>query len=566
MSRDAVAGDQSPQSRHPVNLVVLDGGRGIITANQLSGTLSWLDATELKVQREIAVGKSLSDVISVPSRSLLLVTDEANHELVAVQVSGKTLSVSKRLKVSPYPVTVRANADGSRAYVASLWSRTLTVVDLVVWLDSPMIDATAKAQVVRLPFAPREQVYVETADKLIVADAFGSRLAVIDPASGSVESVRELPAHGIRQLRLHPGRPRLLLTHQMLSRLAHTTFDDVHWGGLMVNCLRSLPLDDVLQPHLDPIKQGQLDYIGGPEQGAGDPAGFVMRADKVVAIALSGTNEVVFDDGNHLYAKRVAVGDRPTAMALDPDGQRAFVINTLADSVSVLDLDKRAVIGTISLGQALVLSAADRGERLFHSAQLSHDRWFSCASCHVDGHTSGQLNDNFTDGSFGTAKRILTLRGVGDTAPYAWSGRFPTLADQIQHSIKSTMQGEALSDDQTLDLEAYLRTLPAAPAVGATDHAAAERGAKLFRQFDCNRCHSQPAYTSNRIADVNLKDERGNSKYNPPSLRGVSQNAPYFHDGRAATLDEVLLKYQHQLDAKLSEEQVHDLVQYLNSL
>jgi cytochrome c peroxidase len=176
------------------------------------------------------------------------------------------------------------------------------------------------------------------------------------------------------------------------------------------------------------------------------------------------------------------------------------------------------------------------------------------------------LNDNFTDGSFGTAKRVLSLRGVGDTAPYAWNGRFPELGDQIRHSIKSTMQGEGISDEQVTDLEAFLRTLTAAPAVGAADQAASDRGARLFKQFDCGRCHSQPAYTSARIADVNLRDERGHSKYNPPSLRGVSQNAPYFHDGRAVTLDEVFSKYQHQLDAGLTDEQVHDLVEYLNSL
>lgn len=557
------------QFRRPVNLTVLDRGRGIVTANQRSGSISWLDSNDLKIRREIPVGKSLSDVVWVSERSRLIATDEAAHELIAVELAGDSPKVTLRLKVSPFPVTVRVSADGAQAFVVSLWSRTVTVVDLASWLDAPEAPGPAvktKRQVIRLPFAPREQVYVEAAKKLIVADAFGPRLAVVDPASGLLESVRELPAHGIRQLRLHPTKPRLLLTHQMLSRLAHTTLDDVHWGGLMVNCLRSLPLDDVLSPQTDPIKQGQLDYIGAPEQGAGDPAGFVIRADKTIAIALSGTNEVVFDDGNHLYSKRVKVGDRPTAMALDPDGRRAYVINSLADSISVLDLDQRLVIGTISFGPTPALSAADRGERLFHSAGLSHDRWFSCASCHIDGHTNGLLNDNFTDGSFGTAKRILTLRGIGDTAPYAWSGRFPTLADQITNSIKSTMQGEALSNEQTNDLEAYLRTLPPPPAVGSAEGAAVDRGAKLFERLDCGRCHSQPAFTSARIAEVNLKDERGNSKFNPPSLRGVSQNAPYFHDGRAATLDEVFSKHQHQLNEKLTDEQIHDLVEYLNSL
>jgi cytochrome c peroxidase len=278
------------------------------------------------------------------------------------------------------------------------------------------------------------------------------------------------------------------------------------------------------------------------------------------------SNELVLDDGNHLFAKRLKMEECPTAVALSPDGLHAFVVNTLSDSVTVVHLARRDIVGTISLGPTLEPTAADRGERLFHSARLSHDSWFSCASCHLDGHTNGLLNDNFTDGSFGTAKRVLSLRGVADTAPYAWSGRFETLADQIKHSIKSTMQGDALSDEQTSDLETYLRTLPPAPPVGLPDQTTVTRGAALFERLDCARCHARPAFTSPRLADVKLKDEQGLSKYNPPSLRGISQNSPYFHDGRAATLDEVFTKFRHQLETELPSSDLIDLVAYLDSL
>lgn len=553
--------------RRPVALAVIDEGRRVVTANQRSGSVSLVDPNSLKFLREIRVGKKLSDVVISPTdRSLLLTADEEAHELIAMRLTGDTAIVRKRLNVSPYPVTVRVSADGTHAFVASLWSRTLTVVDLSAWLSDETETPQVTPRTVRLSFAPREILFVDAANKLIVADAFGSKLAVIDPVSFRVESVRELPAHGIRQLRLHPTKPRLVMTHQMLSRLAHTTFDDVHWGGLMVNCLRSLPLADVLDPKRDPLKGSDLEYLGGPERGAGDPAGFVMRPDGLIAVALSGTDELVLDDGNHLFAKRLKMEERPTAVAISPDGLQAFVVNTLSDSVTVVHLARRDIVGTISLGTTPEPMAADRGERLFHNARLSHDSWFSCASCHLDGHTNGLLNDNFTDGTFGTAKRVLSLRGVADTAPYAWSGRFETLADQIKHSIQSTMQGEALAGEQASDLETYLRTLPPVPPIGSSDQSAVFRGASLFDQLDCARCHARPAFTSPRLADVKLKDEQGLSKFNPPSLRGISQNGPYFHDGRATTLDEVFNKFRHQLDGNLSPDQLRDLVAYLNSL
>ena len=68
------------------------------------------------------------------------------------------------------------------------------------------------------------------------------------------------------------------------------------------------------------------------------------------------------------------------------------------------------------------------------------------------------------------------------------------------------------------------------------------------------------------MADVKLKDEHGRTRFNPPSLRGISQNAPYFHDGRATTLDEVFTKFLHQLDATIPSDELTDLVAYLNSL
>ena len=47
----------------------------------------------------------------------------------------------------------------------------------------------------------------------------------------------------------------------------------------------------------------------------------------------------------------------------------------------------------------------------------------SCHSCHTDGHTNGQLNDNLSDfKTFGAPKRVLSLLGKRDTMPLAWNG------------------------------------------------------------------------------------------------------------------------------------------------
>ena len=569
-----LAGDvTTPHWRRPVALVITDEGRHLITANQQSGSLSLLDARLMSVQSESSIGKRLSDLVVSPvDNNLLLTTDEESHELLAVRRQDEKFAVIKRLDLSPYPVTVRMTADGSRACIASLWSRTITVVDIARWLESKAPESSV-ISAVRLPFAPRELLMIDEAHKLIVADAFGSKLAVVKLAEGSsdqshLESVREILGHGIRKMSRHPTLPRVVMTHQILSRGARSSLDDVHWGNLMVNCLRSLALDDLLDPKANISRRTQLEFLGGPDRGAGDPAGFVIRPRGGIAIALSGTNELLMDDGSRSFGIRLPTGERPTAVVLGTDEFRTYILNTLSDSITVAGL--RDIVGTISLGSHPELTSAERGERLFHSAKLSHEGWFSCASCHTDGHTNGLLNDNFTDGTFDTPKRVLTLRGVADTAPYAWNGRFETLREQIQHSIRSTMQGEPLSDQQTDDLETYLRTLSPAPPPPAVNSAEArglaERGAALFEKLDCARCHKGPTYTSARVVDVDLADERGDSKYNPPSLRGLSQQNSFFHDARTTSLEEVFTKYQHQTGTALTAEQVKELVAFLSRL
>ena len=91
------------------------------------------------------------------------------------------------------------------------------------------------------------------------------------------------------------------------------------------------------------------------------------------------------------------------------------------------------------------------------------------------------------------------------------------------------------------DLTAYLLTLEL-PEMGeaSTDAALVARGRDAFSAYTCNRCHTEPLYTSPGAHDVGLTDERGNAHFNPPSLRGVRTRRRLLHDGSAHSLEEVL--------------------------
>ena len=206
---------------------------------------------------------------------------------------------------------------------------------------------------------------------------------------------------------------------------------------------------------------------------------------------------------------------------------------------------------------------------LFFDSRISHDGWMSCHSCHTDGHSSGQLNDNLSDGSFGAPKRVLSLLGVADTHPWAWTGDARSLEEQVSNSINKTMQGVAATHEQIEALVAYLKTLPPPPrsAVASARIAAdVNTGRKIFDDLDCRRCHTPPSYTSPRTYDVGLTDEAGNSHFNPPSLRGVGRRKSLLHDGRAKTLSALLTEHKHQLSRKLSATEVRSLLEFLQSI
>jgi YVTN family beta-propeller protein len=311
--------------------------------------------------------------------------------------------------------------------------------------------------------------------------------------------------------------------------------------------------------------------LGHAGSATGDPSGLAVAADGTVLVSLGGVNEVALGREQDFTLLRLPVGRRPTAIVVRQDSRRAFVANTFGDSVSVIDLAAREVTQEIALGGVPPLSMAERGELLFYDAGLSHDRWMSCHSCHTDGHANGSLSDNLSDRSFGAPKRILSLLGVGQTPPFAWNAGAPTLAHQIRKSIELTMQSdvEARAEDVAA-LAAFLETLQPPPSLdrarGTLDPAAVARGQAVFARRACGDCHTPPTYTSDGLRDVGLQDALGNGTFNPPSLRGVSQRGPYFHDNRAPTLDDVFRRFAHPFGEAYGEQELQDLLALLRSL
>lgn len=128
-------------------------------------------------------------------------------------------------------------------------------------------------------------------------------------------------------------------------------------------------------------------------------------------------------------------------------------------------------------------------------------------------------------------------------------------------------------------LHFYQLALPAPKArQGSFDQAAAARGQELFdTKARCSTCHVPPLFTEpgwnmhrgEEIGiDNNQADRAPDHRYRTSPLKSLwtHEQGGFFHDGRFATLRDVVVHYNGVFGLGLTEEEIQDLVQYLRSI
>lgn len=128
-------------------------------------------------------------------------------------------------------------------------------------------------------------------------------------------------------------------------------------------------------------------------------------------------------------------------------------------------------------------------------------------------------------------------------------------------------------------LHFYQLAIPApAPPAGSFDAAAAARGQAIFNdQAKCATCHVPPIYTEpgwnmHTAQEIGIDDFQAkrspDERYRTSPLKGLwtHEKGGFYHDGRFATLQEVVDHYNSVLGTNLTAQQKADLVEYLKSL
>jgi len=154
--------------------------------------------------------------------------------------------------------------------------------------------------------------------------------------------------------------------------------------------------------------------------------------------------------------------------------------------------------------------------------------------------------------------------------------QFPIAAANGFARVRNTPD---LVTDKLAPLLTYVESIETPPAPeGSFDAAAAARGEALFTgKARCNNCHVPPLYTLpgfNSVPATTIgidsfqADRSPNLGYRPPPLRGVftRQKGGFFHDGRFATVNDVVAHFNAQFALSLTADEASDLAEFVKSL
>ena len=550
-----------PAGHHPTNVTLHPSGKWAYVSNRLDDTVSVISTTARKVIDTIAVGDEPHGVLTDRDGKLLYVLNTSTDSLSVIDT--KTLTEVKRLETGRAPWALALSPDGSQILVTNTLSQ----------------------------FVPSRTPSM-------------SEVTVIDTGRVIVDDRRVLPgANLLMGVDWHPSGDFALTTVNRTKNLGPMTRVLQGWtitNGMSV-IWRNGTVDQVL--------------LDEPSMSFPDPTDVAITPDgRLALVTSSGSDRVAIVDipklismlqsasdsdrrdvfPNHLgkptefVISHIPTGTSPRGVVISADGTTAFVACALDDSITVIDMPNLKADGRIDLGGPKVITKTRRGERLFHSANITFHRQFSCHSCHPDGHIDGLTYDIEPDGIGSSPVDNRTLRGILDTAPFKWEGTNPSLQRQCGPRLAVFFTRiQPFTPEQLEALDTYICTIPRPPnryrPLGSELTEAQRRGKEMFERTRtndgrvipkdkrCATCHFPPMYTDRSQRDVGTKmwlDHE--SHFDVPHLNNIYDSAPYLHNGVAETLEEIWTRYnpndEHGVTNDMTKDQLNDLIEYLKTL
>jgi YVTN family beta-propeller protein len=598
----------APVYLSPTALVASPDGHTLYVACATANEVAIVDTATRKVLRKLETPAAPLGLVLSSDGKTLYVTCAAPESTVCV-VDTAGAKVVARIPAGHTTMAPALSPDGKTLYVCNRFDNEVAFIDL------------AARQTIKSVKVPREPIAADlTPDGkfLLVAnhihagradvDVVASPVSVIDVAAGKVCKEIALPNGStlVREVRISPDGRHAVVAHQ-LSRF-HLPTTQLERGWVNTS---AASLIDVASLKL--INTVLLDNI---DSGAANPWAVAWSADgKSIAITHAGTHELSVVDFPGLLAKlqkfsapelpqkvdytsasrtaaevpndlsflvglrqriKLSEFDRgPRAVAVL--GSRAWLANYFTDTLTVIDLAApRSALESLPLGSHKEVTSVRRGELLFNDASICFQGWQSCSSCHSsDARVDGLNWDNLNDG-IGNPKSAKSLLLAHETPPSMWLGVRSNAYVAVRAGIRNSMF-TVQPPDVANAIDDYFKSLcpiPSPHLVKGKLSPAAARGKKLFAsdKVGCADCHKGRLYTDQKFHDVGTigKFDQRSDRFDTPSLIEVWRSGPYLHDGRAATIRDVVTTFnqdgQHGVTSHLKPEQIDELVEYVLSL
>lgn len=294
------------------------------------------------------------------------------------------------------------------------------------------------------------------------------------------------------------------------------------------------------------------------EHGCFAPRGVAVRSAALTLVACPGEDALVEQARDGIVTRRLYVGAGPSAIVVDRRRDEALVWSQETRTLTRVNLVTAAFAEGHATGAPETNAVLRHGREIF---EATNDRRITsdgrgCVTCHPDGRADG-----FTWGTPEGPRNTLMLAGrVHGTAPYGWTRGIAGLPDYIAETMRR-LGGNGLPREDLDALARYVESMRAPSSPHVDD---VSRGRAIFEsaKTGCASCHAGPQLTDHRSHVV--IDEAVDT----PSLLYVSHTAPYLHDGRSDTLDELLTETEGSMGhtTHLSPADRSALLTYLRSL
>ena len=549
-------------------VAVSPNGVLVAAVNPDSDSITLVDATTLEVLAEVPVGDDPRTLAISPNSLMALVANHRSDTISLVDLRQFYEVAQYRTGAMPYGVVT----DGERAFVTEFGLGKVSVIGL----------ATGRIEIdIGVNPFPAGLALSADGQRLLVTHLFTADVTVIDLQTSTVRNVistgRDTNLSQFIAISPDGSKAYIPQTRSNATNPA-LLFDTTVFP--VVNVV------DLAESRLMVRRRINPDTADEP---VNMPFAVVLAPDSsILYLANAGSDDVsVIDLNTNRGLAHIAVGSNPRGVTITPDGSQVFVNNVLDGTLSVIDTDALAVTNTVTLTEIPLAEVLLQGKKIFNSAAepvLTTDSWISCATCHFDGMMDGRTWQGFPDGPRNTP----ALFGVGETLPIHWSGDFNELED-VELTIRNIQFGTGLVSGEAHDslgpphagmspeldaLAAYMDSIEALVSPYVDNHERVMSGEKQFNALGCQSCHTPPLFTDRHLHDVGTGDLRKEknahgrgTSFDTPSLRALWLTAPYFHDGSALTLEDVLNSgTAHNISAVLTSKEVEDLVAYLQSL